>query len=353
MILCMDTFGGGRLKALALFSGGLDSLLAIKLIQEAGVEVQPIHFIMPFIDEEGEAATREKLQDLADQLGVKVIFERLGEDYLRILEKPKYGYGKAMNPCLDCHIFFLNRAKTMMGEYGASFLITGEVVGQRPKSQNEGAFPKIDQDTGLAGLIVRPLSVGHLPRTIPEEQGWVDLSHCPSIIGRQRIVQMDLAKKYGLRFQPPGGGCQLTYKEFGRKVMDLLRHEKRIPLAPLVLLNSGRHFRSPNGWKLIVGRNETENRKLMRYFYRQRHIEALTLSKVEIIPGPLALGFGKPEESDSQWMGSIVARYCDLPHGSDAVIRGLSVKPGEKPSRLRLPIRVDKEFGFADAYRID
>lgn len=341
------------MKALALFSGGLDSLLAIKLIQEAGVEVQPIHFIMPFMDEEADAAERKKLQDFADQLGVRVIFERLGEDYLCMLEKPKYGYGKAMNPCLDCHIFFLNRAKTMMAEHGASFLITGEVVGQRPKSQNEGAFPKIDLDTGLAGLIVRPLSIGQLPPTIPETEGWVDLSHCPSIIGRQRIVQMALAKKYNLRFQPPGGGCQLTYKEFGRKVSDLLKHEKRIPLDPLVLLNSGRHFRSPDGWKFIVGRNETENRKLMRYFYRHRRNETLTLCKAEIIPGPLTLGFGEPTEADLQWGADLVARYCDLAQGEEAMVQCLSVIPGQKALRHVLPARVDKTSGFADRYRID
>lgn len=339
------------MKALALFSGGLDSLLAIKLVQEAGVEVIPIHFILPFLDSEAEAKLRHNLQDLAGQLGVRVRFERLGEDYLRMLENPKYGYGKAMNPCLDCHIFFLNRAKALMGELGASFLVTGEVVGQRPKSQHAGAFPKIDEDTGLAGLIVRPLSIGHLPRTIPEEMGWVNLDHCPSIQGRQRKVQMALAKKYNLRFQPPGGGCQLTYKEFGYKVADMLRHDRHLTPRPMTMLMTGRHFRSPNGWKLIIGRDERENQKIFNYFLENRRRDRLVLGKAVSITGPLVIGLGAPCEDDLTWAAKLVARYCDLPQDSKANIDFLLVVPGQNHQRRRLNVLVDKSADLSP-YRI-
>lgn len=340
------------MKALALFSGGLDSLLAIKLIQEAGVEVEPVHFILPFLDWQAEAALRDNLQDLADQLGVTIRFEHLGEDYLRMLEKPKYGYGKAMNPCLDCHIFFLNRTKELMDELGASFLVTGEVVGQRPKSQHVGAFPKIDEDTGLAGLIVRPLSIGHLPRTIPEEKGWVNLDHCPSIQGRQRKIQMALAKKYGLRYQAPGGGCLLTYKEFGYKVADVLRHEKHLALNPMVLLNTGRHFRSPHGWKLIVGRDERENRKIMHYFFTSRKKEQMTLGKAVSVTGPLAIGLGVPPVDDLDWAARLIARYSDFSHGAEGSIVFLSINSDlQSRSRQVINVPVDKEIDLTP-YRI-
>lgn len=308
------------MKALALFSGGLDSLLAIKLIQEAGVEVEAIHFLLPFIDEDAEKAIRHELSSLAGQLGVDVLYERVGEDYMDILEKPKYGFGKAHNPCLDCHIYFLNRAKALMKERGASFIVTGEVVGQRPKSQNAGAFPKIDEDTGLTGLIVRPLSVKVLPQTIPEEKGWVNLDHCPNIEGRQRTVQMELAKKHQLRFHPPGGGCQLTYKEFGQKVADLLKYHKN-PYHAMRLLTVGRHFRGPEGFKFIIGRDEKENVKLMRYFLRRRKKETLLLFKAGRVPGPICLGLGVPSSSDQRLAATIAARYADGVPGTKITVR--------------------------------
>ena len=340
--------GGCTLKALALFSGGLDSLLAIKLIQETGVDVEAVHFLLPFLDEEAEQKVRAKLTDLAGQLNVPVHFVRLGEDYLRMLEKPKYGYGKGMNPCLDCHIFFLNKAKELLATLGASFLVTGEVVGQRPKSQHAGAFPKIDEDTGLAGWIVRPLSAGLLPKTIPEEKGWISLDHCPTIQGRQRHVQMELAHRYGLHFQPPAGGCQLTNKEFGRKVADLLQNEGKLQTAPMTLLSIGRHFRLPGGLKLVVGRDAKENWKLTRYFLRHRKDQNLLLIKVGRIPGPVALGLGASDDNDAILAARITARYCDLSSGAKVSARVLSSAECD----LTPPILVDKHSGFEQSYRV-
>jgi len=338
------------LKALALFSGGLDSLLAIKLIQETGIEVEAVNFLQPFLPLEEEKRIITHLQKLASQLGVKLHIVQLGEDYLRMLEDPKHGYGKAANPCLDCHIFFLRKAGEMMKELGAAFLVTGEVVGQRPKSQYRGAFPKIDQETGLAGLIVRPLSAGLLPPTIPEEKGWISLRHCPSIQGRQRKIQLELAKKYGLEYEAPAGGCLLTNVEYGRKVKDLLKAEGRLTVQHLRLLRIGRHFRLSPQFKGIVGRNHRENRALFGYFCQHRWEEGLYLLKALGAPGPITVGFGHPAAGDINTLAGLTLRYSD--HAPD---RSVTVKifAGGKEHQLReLSIVKGQTTPDPDRYRI-
>jgi tRNA-specific 2-thiouridylase len=301
------------LKALALFSGGLDSLLAIKLIQEAGVEVEAVYFLQPFLPPEREEKIVHHLQDLISQLNVELHIVRLGEDYLRMLENPAHGYGKAFNPCLDCHIFFLRKAGALMGAIGASFLVTGEVVGQRPKSQYRGAFPIIDAESGLAGLIVRPLSAGLLPPTIPEEKGWISLAHCPSIQGRQRKTQLALAQKYNLRYETPAGGCLLTNVEYGRKVRDLLTADGALTIDSLRLLSIGRHFRFSPDYKGIIGRNHQENRELYRFFYQHRWVPHLYLLKGRGAPGPLSLGVGCPGSAEQRNLALLTAHYGDHP----------------------------------------
>lgn len=264
-----------------------------------------------------------------------------------MLEKPKYGYGKGMNPCLDCHIFFLNKAKELLATLGASFLVTGEVVGQRPKSQHAGAFPKIDEDTGLAGWIVRPLSAGLLPKTIPEEKGWISLDHCPTIQGRQRHVQMELAHRYGLHFQPPAGGCQLTNKEFGRKVADLLQNEGKLQTAPMTLLSIGRHFRLPGGLKLVVGRDAKENWKLTRYFLRHRKDQNLLLIKVGRIRGQLRSASALRMTMMPFWPPGSLPATVIYPAGPR--FRPESLVP---LNVILPPILVDKHSGFEQSYRV-
>ena len=332
------------MKALALFSGGLDSLLAIKLIQEAGVEVEAVNFLQPFLAPAEEEKLIAHLQKLIAQLGVKLHIVRLDEEYLRILENPKHGYGKAANPCLDCHIFFFRKAGEMMDELGASFLVTGEVVGQRPKSQNRGAFPKIDEETGLAGLIVRPLSAGLLPPTIPEEKGWISLDHCPSIQGRQRKVQLELAAKYGLEYEAPAGGCLLTNVEYGRKVKDLIKANGQLTIDGLRLLRIGRHFRISPQFKGIVGRNHRENQTLFRYFFKQRSAEGLYLFKALGAPGPLTLGLGNPTADDLQNLAGLTSRYSDHPWDTSVTVKILT--SGEK-HRLTT-VSVAKKQGALD-----
>jgi|SRR5690554_194185 len=340
------------MKALVLFSGGLDSLLAVKLIQEAGVEVEAVHFLQPFLPPEVEKKQVKQVKRLIAQTGARLHLVRLDEDYLRILESPKHGYGRAFNPCLDCHIHFLRRAGKMLHQTGASFLVTGEVVGQRPKSQYQGAFPLIDREAGLAGLVVRPLSAGLLPVTIPEEKGWISLDHCPSIRGRQRKIQLELAEKYGLReYESPAGGCLLTNKEYGRKAADLLQHNGRLEIDTLRLLSIGRHFRLSPKFKAIVGRNQNENQRLIRHFFHRRRDPRLLLLKTKNIPGPLALGCGLPSSTDLENLARLAARYSDLPDGKKATSRVL--RGGPKHHRQEFPVVGTKDPSLPDRFRIN
>ncbi|NLM37289.1 MAG: hypothetical protein GX202_04100 [Firmicutes bacterium] len=332
------------MKALALFSGGLDSLLAIKLIQEAGVEVEAVHFSQPFLAPDEEKKRVAHLQKLLAQLGVELHVVRLDEEYLRVLENPKHGYGKAANPCLDCHIFFLRKAGEMMKELGASFLVTGEVVGQRPKSQHRGAFPTIDAETGLAGLIVRPLSARLLPPTIPEEKGWISLDHCPSVQGRQRKVQLELAAKYGLEYETPAGGCLLTNVEYGRKVKDLIRADGHLTIDGLRLLRTGRHFRLSPHFKGVIGRNQQENRILFRFFYQKRHTEGVYLFKALGAPGPLTLGVGNPTADDLRNLARLTSRYSDHPWETAVTVKILASGKNHR----RTTVDVVKQQGAPD-----
>lgn len=339
-----------KLKALALFSGGLDSLLAIKLIQEAGVEVDAVYFLQPFLPEDQEGTLVRELTTLINQFDVKLHIVELDDNYLRMLESPKHGYGKAVNPCLDCHIFFLQEAAKLMKKIGASFLVTGEVVGQRPKSQHQGAFPVIDQETGLEGLIVRPLSAGLLPPTIPEEKGWISLRHCPSIQGRQRKIQLELAKKYNLKYQTPAGGCLLTNVEYGRKVTDLLKQEK-LTRESLRILATGRHFRFSPDFKGIIGRDRKENRRLLRYFYKNKRNRGFFLLKAGRVPGPLAVGLGDPAPEDLENISLLTARYSDFSPGEKAVVRIVQGDPWKHEFHKKQVI-VSKSSELAAKYRI-
>ncbi|MEM3566026.1 MAG: tRNA 4-thiouridine(8) synthase ThiI [Candidatus Bathyarchaeia archaeon] len=250
-----------KVKALALFSGGLDSSLAIRLMQEQGIEVEAITFLTPFYTaKEGGFS----LQRAAERLGVPLKVVRLGLDYLRIIRKPKFGYGRHMNPCIDCRIFMLKRAKKYAREIGADFIVTGEVLDERPMSQHMKALKIVEEESSLKGRLLRPLSAKLLPPTIAEKCGLVDRSKLLDIRGRSRKRQLALAKAYGItEYQSPAGGCLLTYKEFSAKLRDLLQHKKRISMADLELLKVGRHFRIGKN-KIIVGRNKEENEKLLK-----------------------------------------------------------------------------------------
>ncbi|MCW3993934.1 MAG: hypothetical protein NWE85_05160 [Candidatus Bathyarchaeota archaeon] len=247
------------MKALALLSGGLDSTLALKLILDQGIEAVALNFTSPFClcGRGGCGAI-----GIARQLKIPIKMINSGEDYLKVVKKPKYGYGKNMNPCIDCRIFMLNKAKKYAEEIGASFIFTGEVLDERPMSQHRKALDIIETEAGLKGKILRPLSAKLLPKTEAEKKGWVDREKLLDFRGRSRKRQLELAKSHKINDCPcPSGGCLLTYKEFADKVRDLFEHKKRIKMKDILLLKIGRHFRFKKN-KIIVGRNKDENKRL-------------------------------------------------------------------------------------------
>lgn len=310
------------MKALAMFSGGLDSILAIRLVQEAGVEVEAVHFLIPFLQDFHRLADhKRRISDAAAQLDVNLHFVPLGEDYLRIIEKPRFGYGKNLNPCIDCRIFQLEQAARLMRAIGASFLVTGEVLGQRPKSQHEAAFNIAEREAGLRGLILRPLSASRLKPTIPEERGWIERKCLLGIMGRGRYEQMDLASRWGLRYPSPGGGCLLTMQEYSARLGELLADAGSLDMPGVALLRLGRHFRIAAGVKAIIGRDQTENLGLMWAFHSAPY--GRTLMKVSERPGPLTLVTGPADENMLELAARMTAAYVKNHPGEFFTLRGL------------------------------
>lgn len=253
-------------KALALLSGGLDSTLAVKVMLEQGVDVEALNFTSPFCTCTGKnAGCKSEAIRVADELGIPIKVMNKGREYLEIVRKPRHGYGKGMNPCIDCRIFLLRKAKDYMAESGADFVITGEVLGQRPMSQRRDTLRLIERESGLEGLLLRPLSARHFTPTIPEQEGWVDRSKLPAIQGRSRKEQMQLAEELDIKNYPcPAGGCLLTELSFVSKIRDVFEHSEELNIRDFQLLKVGRHFRIGERTKVIVGRNEAENQTLER-----------------------------------------------------------------------------------------
>jgi tRNA-specific 2-thiouridylase len=248
-----------NVKALALFSGGLDSILAVKLILEQGIDVAAVHFISAF---SSRARDDWGVVEVAKRLGVLLEVVKLGDDYLKVIREPKHGYGKNMNPCVDCRIFILKKAKKYAEEIGAKFIFTGEVLDERPMSQHFAALKLVEEEAGLRGKLLRPLSAKLLHKTIIEKKGLVDREKLLGIRGRSRKPQLKLAEEFGIEsFPSPAGGCLLTCSEYANKLRDLFEHKKRCSMADVTLLKVGRHFRLGKN-KIIVGRNEAENKLL-------------------------------------------------------------------------------------------
>lgn len=250
-------------KAISLLSGGLDSTLSTKLILDQGVDVVALNFTSPF------SSRREKERGLqavrtAGELGIRLMLKDKGPEYIDVVRSPRYGYGKNINPCIDCRIFMLRKTKEIMVEEDASFVVTGEVLGQRPMSQRRDTIQIIEKASGLEGLIVRPLSAMHFLPTIPEKEGLIDRERLLDITGRSRARQYELVEQYKLNeFGSPGGGCLLTDPIFAVKLKDLFAYDRDFSLKDLELLSIGRHFRLRPDTKLIVGRDEEENEKLL------------------------------------------------------------------------------------------
>ena len=246
-------------KAIVLLSGGLDSILAAKLMMELGIEVVCVSYFIEFAMCGGGPTAAIKA---AEMLSVSLkVFDITGE-YLEIFKKPKHGYGANVNPCIDCKIFMLKKAKEYMPSAGASFLVTGEVLGQRPMSQRRDALNIIEKNAGVRGILLRPLSAKLLPPTLPEQEGIVEREKLLDIRGRGRKPQFALAAKFGIKEYPnPSGGCLLTDPGFTKRARDLITHES-LTVDGLRLLKIGRHFRLGEVTKLIIGRNDKENNEL-------------------------------------------------------------------------------------------
>lgn len=249
-------------RAISLISGGLDSAVATKLIIEQGIEVIGLHFSSIFASKRDRQRGHMALRT-ARELGIEIITKNKGDDYIEIIKNPRYGYGKNMNPCIDCRIYMLRLTKELLSEMDASFVVTGEVLGQRPMSQRRNTIELIEKRSELKGLIVRPLSARLFPPTIPEEEGIIDRERLLDVSGRSRQVQYQLVETYGLSaFDLPGGGCLLTDPIFSRKLKDLMATDRDYTTKDIELLTVGRHFRLSPSAKFVVARNERENEQL-------------------------------------------------------------------------------------------
>jgi tRNA-uridine 2-sulfurtransferase len=250
-------------KAVGLLSGGLDSRLAVKLMLEQGIEVVALNYVTPFCNCTSKGSCQLEAKKASEEFGVALQVVSLFEEFMAVVKKPKYGYGSGMNPCLDCRILMFRMAKAKMEEIGGSFVVTGEVLGERPMSQRLDAIRAIERDSGLAGLIVRPLSAQLFEPSIPEKEGWVDRDKLLAISGRSRRPQMALAESLGIGDYPcPAGGCLLTDKSFAERLRGLLKENKDPSKNDILLLKVGRHFTGPDGARIVVGRNEGENARL-------------------------------------------------------------------------------------------
>jgi tRNA-specific 2-thiouridylase len=293
------------MKAIALLSGGLDSTLAAKVVMEQGVELEALNFLTVFCTCTNRGETCLASQKAVDSLGIPLRVFNVSEEYLDVVKHPKHGYGSNMNPCIDCRIFMLKKAKAYMEETGASFIVTGEVLGQRPMSQRRDAMRLIEKEAGLEGYIVRPLSAKFLPATIPEKEGCINRENLLRIQGRSRKPQIKLADHYGIRDYPcPAGGCLLTDPQFAKRMKDLMEHKPDFSLNDVHLLKFGRHFRLSPHLKLVVGRNEEDNRKIQT-FAQEEDI----LFKALHHPGPLSLLRGEPDDIEIEKAASITVRY--------------------------------------------
>ncbi len=302
-------------KAVALLSGGLDSTLAVKLMKEQGIDVKAVAIKTPFCDFDCGHGCGFRVKEVAEKLGVELKTFYLGDEYLEMLKKPKHGYGSGMNPCIDCREMMFKVAKDYMNEIDAKFIITGEVLEQRPMSQNPRALKIIEQESGLEGKVLRPLSAKHLKETEAERTGLVKRENLLSIKGRTRKTQIELARNFGITdFPNAAGGCLLTDPQFARKVKDLFAHNEKPTLNDTELLKVGRHFRLDNA-KLIVGRNKDENDLLSSLA-----LPGDLLIEVRDHKGPVALLRGIYDDNVTQLASSIVHRYSDAPNDEKCAV---------------------------------
>ncbi len=311
------------IRALALVSGGLDSLLAVKVLQEQGIDVVGLSFESPFFN-------AQNAQRGAEQLGIHLRVVDITEELWALLKDPPHGFGKNMNPCIDCHALMVRKAVEILTREGFDLIATGEVLGERPRSQNRQSLETVARDAGAEAILVRPLSARLLPETQPEREGKVDRSRLLAIEGRSRKPQMELAERYGIhQYQQPAGGCLLTDPAFSVRLRELLDHEPHASSREVRLLTLGRHFRLPSGAKVIVGRNAKDNERIL-----SAGEQPDVLLDTTTIPGPAALLLASQTESDITLSAEICASYAD--HGNHPLELTI-VRTGKREQRTIVP----------------
>lgn len=290
-------------RCVAVFSGGLDSMLAIRIMQDQGVEVEALNFKTVFTccqDTAGQAAR---------VLGVPLTVVPQEDDYLDLIRNPRFGYGKGANPCVDCRIYMFLRAKRMMEQVGADFIVSGEVVGQRPMSQKRNDLYTISHHSDLEDLLLRPLSAKLLAPTLPEREGWVDRDRLYDFRGRNRKPLIELARQFGFKDIPsPSTGCALTEPLFSQKVFDLVRLEPEANPWDFELLKWGRHFRYDDQTKVVVGRRESENDRL-EVMHQTPDASSTAMLSPFNYPGALALVVGPLSDAVMEYAGGLLYRY--------------------------------------------
>ncbi|MCO6412974.1 MAG: tRNA (5-methylaminomethyl-2-thiouridylate)-methyltransferase [Thiogranum sp.] len=334
-------------KAAALISGGLDSLLAARVIQQQGIHVEGINFYTGFCVEGHTHAIRKKDKArpkrnnalwVAEQLGIKLHIIDIIEEYKDIVANPKHGYGANLNPCLDCKVFMVRKAREWVERKGFDFIITGEVIGQRPMSQRKATMPVIAEESGADELLLRPLCAKNLPPTLPEREGWVDRERLYGFEGRSRKPQMALAAELGFEdyAQPAGGCCFLTDAQYSHKLADLwrARGDRRYELDDIMLLKVGRHLRPRPHFKLIVGREDGENKFLQGY--RKQYTNLVTISH----NGPLVLVDGDVNDDDLLLAARLTARFSQG-RDSDRVDVQVNMRKGDSKTLQVAPMAGD------------
>ena len=303
-------------KVVALLSGGLDSQLAIKMMQEQGFDVSAVAIKTPFCDFDCGRGCGFEIRERADDLNVNLKTVYLGDEYIEMLKHPKHGIGAGFNPCIDCRSMMFDAAKKHMEEIGAEFIISGEVLGQRPMSQHAPALRTIENESDLVGKIVRPLSAALLPETDPEKDGLIKRENLGMIRGRTRRNQLDMAKKYGIENPPnAGGGCLLTEPQFGVKAKDLFSHTENPTINDIDLLKIGRHFRLDEETKFIVGRNKDENEMI-----KAIALPGDILLEAKDFVGPVSILRGSNAKQHLKFASSITLRYSDAPNNEQAIV---------------------------------
>ena len=330
--------------AVALLSGGLDSLLAVLIMLRQGIKVSALRFSSPF---DARHADRTALDVHCDSLskkwGFDIVLRHLGHEMLEIVKTPKHGYGKNMNPCIDCRIFMLKEARRLMDMTGADFLVTGEVLGQRPMSQRKDMLYHIDKEAGTPDIVLRPLSAQLLRTTIPEQRGIVIRQKLHAFSGRSRKPQIALAWEFGLQDYPaPAGGCLLTEPNFAYRLKDLFIHDSNPAMRDIDLLKTGRHFRYSPRCKIIVGRNQAEN-EIIEYLAKGN----VCLLRVESYGSPMTLVVGEITDESLRLAAGICTRYADVPQGRDVFVT--AIQGGRTVTIRTNPVRDE----VIDAMRIE